>query len=179
YVNGESGTYDLRLAKVPGAFVVPAGEVGRASCRDGDHTGAITLGDLDQWTFSASAGDYINLRIGTANFYATLVLYGPDGALVKSASDTGLKHDLPLAYQATNSGTFTLLVSSYVNGENGTYDLRLAKVPGAFVVPAGDEGGPMTNGANHTGAITLGRSEERRVGKECRARWGRDRERKK
>src|SRR5947199_373411 len=120
-----------------------------------NHTGAITLGDLDLWTFSASAGDYINLRIGTASFCATLILYGADSAVVKSASDTGLKHDLPLAYQATNSGTFTLLVSSYGVGESGTYDLRLAKVSGAFGVPAGVEGGPMTNVADHTGVTTL------------------------
>src|SRR5207249_4575436 len=100
YGVGESGTYDLRLAKVPGAFVVPAGDEGGPMTNGADHTGAITLGDLDPWTFSAGAVRYINVTVVQAYFHAMLVLYGPDGALVKSASDTGLKHDLPLAYQA-------------------------------------------------------------------------------
>jgi hypothetical protein len=34
--------------------------------------------------------------------------------------------------------------------------LHLAQVPEAFIVPAGDQGGAMTNGGNYTGTITLG-----------------------
>ena len=34
--------------------------------------------------------------------------------------------------------------------------LHLAQIPEAFIVPAGDEGGPLTNGGNSTGTITLG-----------------------
>src|SRR5262245_64695509 len=33
------------------------------------------------------------------------------------------------------------------------YRLTLAKVPGTVTVPVDDEGGPMTNGVNHTGVI--------------------------
>src|SRR5436189_74191 len=32
----------------------------------------------------------------------------------------------------------------------------MAKVPGECVVPAGDQGGPLTNGGNHDGTIDLG-----------------------
>src|SRR5207247_1276188 len=96
--------------------------------------GAILTNGTDTYTFAASAGDWINLRIGTTNFYATLSLYGPDRALVESASNTAGTHDIGLAYQATNSGAFTVLVSSYVAGGSGAYTLRLAQVPEAFVV---------------------------------------------
>src|SRR2546428_13444827 len=85
--------------------------------------------------------------------------------------------------------------SSYSLADTGTYVLHLAQIPEAFVVPAGDEGGLLVNGANQTGTITLAdldmwtfhantgdsinlrlgttnfRSEERREGKECRSRW--------
>ncbi len=47
-----------------------------------------------------------------------------------------------IAYTATNSGTFTVLVSSWLPGGTGTYVLHLAQIPEPFIVPAGDEGGP-------------------------------------
>ena len=70
-----------------------------------------------------------------------------------------------IAYTATNNGTFTVLVSadfssSYgIEGGTGTYVLNLSQIPEPFIVPAGDGGGPMTNGANSTGTITLGRQD--------------------
>src|SRR5258707_2072740 len=80
-----------------------------------NHTGVITFGDLDLWTFSASAGDYINLRIGTASFFATLLLYGPDGALVKIARAHVRTPVLPIARMPSTTCTITLLVSSSRN----------------------------------------------------------------
>src|SRR6202011_5455683 len=38
----------------------------------------------------------------------------------------------------------------------GQYQLTLAQAPGAFSVPAGDDGGTMTNGGNYTGSILRG-----------------------
>jgi hypothetical protein len=37
--------------------------------------------------------------------------------------------------------------------------LNLSQIPEPFIVPAGDGGGPLTNGANATGTITLGRQD--------------------
>ena len=68
----------------------------------------------------------------------------------------GTSTDDLIAYTATNSGTFTALVSAAIRGGTGTYVLHLAQLPEAFIVPAGDEGGPMTNGGNYAGTITLG-----------------------
>src|SRR5262249_38781252 len=54
----------------------------------------------------------------------------------------------------------TVLVSdSNINREGnatGSYQLTLIKTPGTFIVPVGDEGGPMTNGATHSGTIHVG-----------------------
>src|SRR5438067_1081040 len=60
---------------------------------------------------------------------------------------------------ATNSGTFTVLVSDSYNfgfGGTGTYRLYFAQFPGTFVVPPGDEGGALASGSNYDGTIQLG-----------------------
>src|SRR5207249_1569838 len=64
-----------------------------------------------------------------------------------------------LAVTATNSGTFTVLVSdsqTFFFDATLAFRLHFAQFPGAIVVPAGDEGGPLTNGGNHDGTIQLG-----------------------
>src|SRR5438093_1150727 len=79
----------------------------------------------DSYTFTASTGDSINLRLGTTNFSGKLELYGPNGALLETVGSYPVKDDL-IAYRATNNGTFTVLVSDVYGGETGTYALHLA-----------------------------------------------------
>ena len=153
YSSGGVGTYVLHLAQFPEPFIVPAGDEGGPMTDGGRYAGTNSLGDLDMWSFTANAGNNIVLRLGTVGFVGDLSLYGPNGALLKTtASGT----DAELDYTATNSGTFTALVDSYDYGGLGTYVLHLAQFPEAFVVPAGDEGGPMTNGGRYTGTNSLG-----------------------
>ncbi len=149
-----SGTYALHLAQMPEAFIVPAGDEGGAMTNGGNYDGTITLADLDMFTFTANAGDSINLRLGTTNFSGRLQLYGPNGALLDAVGGYPVNDDL-IADTATNSGTFTVLVSSAATSGTGTYALHLAQIPEAFIVPVGDEGGAMTNGGNYDGTITL------------------------
>src|SRR5439155_1074595 len=100
----------------------------------------------DMWTFTANKGDSFQLRLGTTNFLGKLQLYGRTEELrVGKEAKTGD----PISYKNNNSGTFTVLVSAYSQPDTGTYVLHLAQFPEAFVVPAGDEGGPMTNGGNY------------------------------
>src|SRR5437660_4664544 len=96
----------------------------------------------DSYTFAANAGDNINLRLGTTNFSGKLQLYGPNTVLLATVGQYPVNDDL-IAYTATNSGTFTVLVSDAYGSETGTYALHLAQIPEAFIVPAGDEGGAM------------------------------------
>jgi hypothetical protein len=110
----------------------------------------------DSYTFTANAGDSINLRLGTTGFDGNLELYGPNAALLQGTGGYGT--DILFAYTATNSGTFTVLVSSRdLNGHaTGTYVLNLSQIPEPFIVPSGDQGGAMTGSASYAGTITLG-----------------------
>ena len=119
----------------------------------GRYAGTISLGELDMWSVAANAGDNIVLRLGATGFGGDLSLYGPNGALLKTVADG---NDAELDWTATNSGTFTALVKAYSSGGTGTYALYLAQFPEPFIVPAGDAGGPMTNGGRYAGTISLG-----------------------
>ena len=154
YYPGGTGTYMLHLAQFPEAFTVPSGEEGGPMTNGGNYAGTLSLGDLDMWSFTANAGDNIVLRLGSSGFEGNLDLYGPNGALLKTAG--GNNTDWELAYTATNSGTFGVLVSSYYQGGTGTYVLHLAQFPGAFIVPNGDQGGAMTGVTSYTGTLSLG-----------------------
>ncbi len=154
-----SRTYVLNLAQVPEPFIVPAGYGGGPLTNGANATGTITLGRQDLWTFTANTGDSISLRLGwTGTQNGNLYLYGPTGALLKSAQDST---DDQVTETAATSGTYTVLVSGYDNGgvAIATYVLNLSQVPEPFIVPAGYGGGPLTNGANATGTITLGRQD--------------------
>ncbi|NOT44078.1 MAG: hypothetical protein HOP14_05680, partial [Acidobacteria bacterium] len=155
-----TGTYRLTLAQTPGAFVVPAGDEGGALTNGQNHSGAIHLGDLDQWTFTANAGDAIALSIGEVSgdavFSPWLRLRAPNGSQL--GNDVGTVAQLNVLAPA--AGVYTVLVGTNTGGGNvtgtGTYGLTLALTPAAFVVPADDEGGPLTNGQNYPGVIHLG-----------------------
>ena len=153
YDSGGTGTYVLYLAQFPESFIVPSGAQGGALTNGGHFAGTNNLGGLSMWSLMANAGDNIVLRLGTVGYYGNLSLYGPNGALLKNvASGT----DAELAYTATNGGTFTALVDSYDSGGTGTYVLYLAQFPERFIVPNGDQGGPLTGSASYTGTISLG-----------------------
>src|SRR4029079_14870544 len=63
-----------------------------------------------------------------------------------------------ISVTAPTTGVYTVVVGSADSGNTatGSYLLTAVHTPGAFVVSPGDEGGPLTNGGNHTGAIHLG-----------------------
>jgi hypothetical protein len=157
-----TGTYELHYLKVPGSLSVPTGDEGGPMVNGGNYDGIITVGDLDAWTFTASIGDAVLVRVGqltaTNYFYSWLRLYGPDGTLIDQGTAAGENAE-EVAFTATNSGTFTAVVAdgtyTGVYG-SGAYEIHLLQVPGNFTVPIGDEGGPMTNGGNYAGAITVG-----------------------
>jgi len=149
-----TGTYVLSLAQFPEPFIVPAGDDGGTLTNGANATGTITLGDQDMWSFTANKGDSINLRVGATGFDGWLKLYGPNGALLATGGSGYV--DALVAYTATNSGTFTVVVSSYYLNGTGTYVLNLAQAPEPYIVPAGDEGGPMAGVTKYYGTITLG-----------------------
>jgi len=157
FYTGGTGAYVLNLSQIPEPFIVPVGDGGGTLTNGANATGTITLARQDLWSFTANKGDSINLRLGTFGFPGNLELYGPNGALLVDAGDNNT--DQAIAYMATNSGTFTVLVSSFYQDDTGTYVLNLSQIPEPFIVPVGDGGGTLTNGANATGTITLARQD--------------------
>ena len=145
------------------AIAWPAGALGQTPLRNGDnHPGSISvMGEVDEWSLSAAQGNHLTVSIGEIfegeldpGFYPRIRLLRPDGVQVGTDSDY-------LAAQVTVtaplSGTYVVRVDDNSGQDRtGSYLLRLAQTPGEFMVPAGDEGGAMTNGANHPGKITLG-----------------------
>ena len=150
YTAGGTGSYRLHFARVPAPFIIPAGDEGGGLSDGGGYGGAIDLGDLDLWTFAATNGDNIQLRLGTVGFSGNLDLYGPDGSRLKTVGGSTANI---MAYTATNSGIFTAVVSSYPLAGTGTYNLYYAKFPGSLA--AGEDGGALTNGANQDATIGL------------------------
>jgi FG-GAP-like repeat/Putative binding domain, N-terminal len=160
--NDATGDYLLRLARMPAAFFVAADDQGGAMTPGANHAGRIELGDLDLWTFTAAQSDSIVLSIGEVlesevdpGFFPWIRLYGPNGALITGNSGAWVAY---LAATAPLSGTYTVVVATAdaANDATGDYLLTLGKMPGPFVVAGGDEGGAMTPGVNHPGAIHRG-----------------------
>ena len=124
------------------------------------HTGEILQGDLDVWTFTATAGDRIAVHIGeitdTDDFRPWIRLWAPNGTILASQSGTGAAAIDGIAAPVT--GTYLVLVGSFDSGFDGTgtYRLTMTHTPGPITVSAGDQGGPLTNGATHTGEIVQG-----------------------
>src|SRR5438132_735596 len=79
-----TGQYVLTLAQAPGTFIVPAGDEGGALTNGGNYTGNLVRGDLDQWSFLATAGDALSLTLSdfpyTTLFRSRIRLHGPDGS---------------------------------------------------------------------------------------------------
>ena len=156
-----SGTYRLTMAHSPGPITVSAGDEGGPLTNGALHSGEIVQGDLDVWTFTASAGDRIAVHIGeisqTDDFQPWIRLWSPTGGSLGSQSGADAAQ---IEAVAPVSGTYLVLVASADSGVNGsgTYRLTMAHSPGPITVSAGDEGGPLTNGR-----CTAARS--------CRATW--------
>src|SRR5262245_43494714 len=150
-----------RLA-LAGMLVLPAAPGAQEAMVNGqNYVGAIAApGEIDTYTFTAAAGDVIVLAVGEigpdSDLSPWIRLFDPSFVPLSSVSGS-LAAQTPLIVAAA-TGTFTVQVASNDAGFDGTgdYTLTLARAPGAFAVSPGDEGGPMTNGANHTGIIHIG-----------------------
>ncbi len=156
YANG-TGPYILSLAKGPGAVTVSPGDQGGPMTSGFQHKGQLAVGDLDVWTFTAAARDNIVLRLGTADANPQIRVFGPTGAEAGAAFNSPIgARDTEVAFQATNSGVFTVVVNSYYNNGAGDYILTLAHLPALVGVAPGDEGGPMTNAVPYAGVLEVG-----------------------
>jgi trimeric autotransporter adhesin len=159
-LDGE-GTYRLTLVKTADAVTVSAGDHGGPLTNGATHTGEILQGDVDVWTFTATAGDRVAAHIGeisdTDDFVPWIRVWTPAGGTIGDTWGAGAAALDDLVAPVT--GTYLLLVASADSGlyGEGTYRLTSAKTPGPIIISAGDQGGSIpTTGAIQTGDILKG-----------------------
>src|SRR5258706_238889 len=103
------------LLAILGILAPSSGHAQGALSNGGNHDGTILTNQVDSWTFTASAGDRIVLRgaglIDTNNFKPWLRVYDPGGVLINDSGSGNGNEVVELALTATNTGTYTVLVS--------------------------------------------------------------------
>jgi hypothetical protein len=155
-----TGTYRLTMTHTPGPIKVSAGDQGGPLKNGALHSGEILKGDVDVWRFKATAGQRIALHIGEIvdndDFRPWIRLWAPNGASLGDTSGTGAAVIDDVV--APTTGTYLVLVASLDPGFDGTgtYRLTMTHTPGPITVSPGDQGGPLTNGAEHAGEIPKG-----------------------
>lgn len=162
YYPTATGSYRLTLAKGPGAFQTSGGDEGGAMTNGIRHAGRIEVGDLDMWSFDADQNDTVVVRIGEVpvgsgqpdpGFWPWIRVIGTNGAVLDTAAGN---LDAEATFRAPLTGTYTVVVGAYYGGAGNDYLLNLAMAPAPFQTEQNDQGGAMTNGLRHTGAIGLG-----------------------
>src|SRR3989454_6416556 len=114
--NEDTGSYLLTLTKGPGAFVTSAGDEGGDLMNGATHAGTIYLGDLDQWSFTATQGDYIALSMGevtpaSAGFQPWIRLVSPTGVVLMTSIGFSAGQ---IAASAPRSGSYTVFDGTHV-----------------------------------------------------------------
>jgi hypothetical protein len=147
------------MAKTGSPVTVSPGDEGGPLTNGALHMGTLDLGDLDVFTVSANVGEAIVVRaaevVSGTSLAPWLRIYSPSGALLDSStSAVGAE----VAVTAASTGTYLVVLadnsSSYAGA--GAYRLTMAKTGSPVTVSPGDEGGPLINGAMHTGTLDLG-----------------------
>ena len=143
---GVQGNYRLHVATAPGANehgLLAPGAVA---------TGSIEKGDLDSWTFTASEGEGIQLRVtdvAGGALVPAISVYNPSGGLTASTSNGEVAYT---SFSAGMTGTYTVVVYDWSTNvaSTGDYKLYFTKGPGA------NEHGLLTPGGVASGTIEKG-----------------------
>jgi hypothetical protein len=121
-----SGTYRLTLGETGIAAFASVGDTGGAMTGALTYDGTIDVGDLDVLTFTACAGDLINLSMQELTNGSSLTpwirLYGRDGTLLNtvfSLTNAIVSRVVPL------TGSYTLVLGDNSGGFSGSSTYRL------------------------------------------------------
>ena len=123
-----SGNYRLSLGKTGSTIVISPADEGGSMSGIASYSGTIDVGDLDIWTFSACAGDSLQIQMSELTPGAALSpwlrLYGRDGLLLDSVSNAAIAQISRLAPAA---GTYTVIAGdgSPGLGGSGAYTLSV------------------------------------------------------
>jgi hypothetical protein len=156
--NFPTGSYGIAVAVAGSPFNIPPGDEGGPMTNGFTYTGYLQFDDMDMWTFPASNGDYIYVRMGadTLATQPSLRLYNPAGTQIDGISGD---YSAEVAVTAANIGTYTVIASPSISAFapfSGPYRLTLAKARAVIATAPNDEGGPLTNGVAVQGTILPG-----------------------
>ena len=157
FSGNSTGGYILNVAQSPEPVFVAPGDEGGPITNGWKHTGTLDLGDLDVWTFSASAGDNLVFRMASANYNPLIRVYRPDGKLAGTVGNgVSGNADVSLSMQATNGGSYTVVLANFSGNAVGSYLFNMVRIPAPFFTAPGDEGGTLINGSPKSGTIDTG-----------------------
>ena len=154
-----SGNYRLSLAKTGTPLAISPSDEGAGLVNGTTYLATIGTGDVDAWTFTASAGENILVRMGettlASGLYPWMRLYSPNGVLLSADFNPAAAE---VAFRATNSGTFLVVVGDGNSGLGGSgdYRLSLAKTGSPLTISPSDEGGTVVNGTTYLATIDTG-----------------------
>jgi hypothetical protein len=155
-----SGTYQIKLIKTGSPLTLGPNDSGGAMTNGTMQTGNVSIGGMEAWSFSATSGESLVIRMGElvsgSSLTPFLRLLGPDGALLDKFGQSASAAEV--ATRAANSGVFTVVASDFTPGYTGSggYRIKLAQTGTPIVVGPNDEGGSLTNGWDYTGNIDVG-----------------------
>jgi len=147
-----------------GLVFPPSALAQSALSNGGNHVAVLQVGGLDTWTFTATKNDGITVSVGKVPsgsdpiFFPWIRLKSPDGSLLAyDYTSYSSQNSAQVDARAPLTGTYTVLVANIGSNQvaPATYILTLAKTSGPYTISAGDEGGPLTNGA-HSGVLGVG-----------------------
>lgn len=133
---GQEGDYSLYLAQIPRDIVVPPGDQGGSLTNGFSHAATLTIGDLDVWSFIGTPGDSNVIRVAATNFTPWIILYGPDGTILReTTSGNAFARSGSVSLNITNAGVYTVVVSAAYAGQESAYGIKQSRVPPDLIVP--------------------------------------------
>ena len=108
-----------------GRAVLPGDEGGLLSSGI-SRPGRLSVGDLDLWNFTVAAGKNVRVEMDAASTSPHVRVFGPEGSLALSAfTPAPAGGILDASFTAATTGTYLIVVGSYVLGGEGDYSLRV------------------------------------------------------
>lgn len=124
-------------------------EPGDTTLRSGEYT--------DVYTVEARSGQTITVDLTSDDFDPYLIVRAPSGAQEDNDDFEGSTSHSRIDMEATESGTYTITVTSYQSGETGRYRV-------SYGVDGRTSGGETTRGSASGGGASAGASSRQLVG---------------
>jgi|GEM_PF-193905 len=135
-INGtEAGTYQVDVTSYAefetGAYVLNMGSNNVSAVADQQYAGRLESGDetlssgefIDTYTFTGSPGQRVSIDLSSDDFDTYVILAAPSGE--QEENDDADGSNSQLVVDLTEQGTYEVWVTSYSEGETGSYRLNI------------------------------------------------------